>query len=1289
MKKTGKQSESIRFRHKAEALLKEKALTDRSQLSDADIIKLIHEIEVYQIELELQNEDLINGREQIKAAVDRYTELYDFAPTGYFTLSEEGKILELNLSGARMLGKERRKLINSHFAFFISLDTRPSFNDFFLRVNTSGVKETCEVRLNTRNDEPVYVHIEGILSENGKVCHVTVVDISETKLAVKSLELLNRQKNLILQAAGEGILGIDINGIQTFVNPMASEILGYTAEELLGKNSHMVFHHHYQDGALYPAEKCPIYATMQTGSSNRGEEYFWRKDGTGFPIEYSSLPIIEDGRITGAVITFRDITERKNAEQNLLQSEERYKSLFQDNYSVMLLIDPESGDIKDANPSACQYYGWSHAEICSRNISDINTMTQAEVDSALKHAKTEKIRQFEFKHHKASGEVRDVEVYSGPISFGDTKLLYSIIHDITERKQAEESIKESRQKLAFANNQLIMAQYVGHTGSWFYDLKTQKLTGTEEAYHLFGLDKDQEDFDIESIEACIPEKERVHQALIDLIQNGIPYDVEYVVHPADGSSPRTVISKAILEKNPDGNSLALIGVIQDITERKQSEQILNARLRLTEFSQSHTRNELQQKLLDELELLTDSRIGFFHSIDSDQNSLTLQSWSTNTLQNMCKADARGQHYPIDKAGVWVDCFHQRKAVIHNDYMNLPGRHGLPDGHAPVIREMAVPVFRNDLIVAIVGLGNKPGEYVENDIEVVSLLADMAWDITERKGAEEALVESEAKLNHAQEIARMGNWELDLVTNNVTWSKNYFRILGMQPDARKLSKDDFMKIVHPGDIHLIDEIFREINKNRKPESVDIRLTMPDGSIKWVQNTIVPRYDRDNLVSLSGVNIDISEKKLAEMQVLELNAGLERKIKERTAQLAEANEHLKLEIEERQQSEEKIKEARNEAEQANLAKSEFLSRMSHELRTPMNSILGFAQLMQMQELGNAQKKGVSHILTSGKHLLHLINEILDISRIEAGRIVLSMEPVQLYALIMETIDVVHPEAAKRNLNMDLEPSPANQFFVKADPQRLKQVLLNLVNNAIKYNREEGWVIIKTEQGPTHSDGTVSVRISITDTGIGISVEDIPKLSQPFERIGAAKSEIEGTGLGLTVVKKLMEAMGGTFGVDSTLGEGSTFWIELPMASQPVLRNEWSADISKQKESNTGQSGTILYIEDNISNSELVQEILQNHRPEIRVITSPSGKLALEEAAGLIPDLILLDLDLPDMNGSEVFDALKAGADTCAIPVVIISADAMPQQIEKLMLAGARDYLTKPLNITEFLTMIDEWF
>jgi len=1237
----------------------------------------------------MQNHELIERKDQIKIAAEKYAELYDFAPTGYFTLSEKGVITGLNFSGAKMLGKERRNLINNHFNLFISKDTRPVFNEFFLRVSTSGAKETCEVRLNAGNDEPVYIHIEGLLSENGKVCHVTVVDISETKKAVKSLELLNRQKNRILEAAGEGILGVDIQGIQTFVNPMACEILGYTAEELLGKNSHAVFHHHYKDGALYPAEKCPIFSTKHTGIANHGEEYFWRKDGSCFPVEYSSLPIIEDGRITGAVVTFRDITERKNAEQSMLQSEGRYKSLFQDNYSVMLLIDPESGEIKDANPSACQFYGWSHAEICNMNISDINTMTQAEVDSALKHAKTEKIRQFEFKHHKASGEVRDVEVYSGPISFGDTKLLYSIIHDITERKQAEESIKESRQKLAFANNQLIMAQGVGRTGSWFYDLKTLRLTGTSEAYRLFGLDKDQEDFDIESIEACIPERERVHLAMLDLIQKNIPYDVEYVVHPADGSSPRTVISKAILEKDPDGNLLSLIGVLQDITERKQSEQILNARLRLTEFSKSHSRNELQQKLLDELELLTNSHIGFFHSIDADQNSLTLQSWSTNTLQNMCKAESRGMHYPIDKAGVWVDCFRQRKAVIHNDYMSLPGRQGLPDGHAPVIREMAVPVFRNDLIVAIVGLGNKPGDYNENDIEIVSLLADMAWDITERKGAEEALVQSEAKLNYAQEIAGMGNWELDLITNKVSWSNNYFRLLGMQPDDRKISNDDFIKIVHPGDVHLIDEIFREITKTRKPASVDIRLTMPDGSIKWVQNTIVPRYDRDNLVSLSGVNIDISEKKLAEMQVLELNAGLERKIEERTAQLAEANEHLKLEIEERKQSEEKITEARNEAEQANLAKSEFLSRMSHELRTPMNSILGFAQLMQMQELGNAQKKGVNHILNSGKHLLHLINEILDISRIEAGRIVLSMEPVQLYALIMETIDVVHPEAAKLNLNIDLESSPANLLFVNADRQRLKQVLLNLVNNGIKYNREGGQVMIKTESIPWHIDRTVSVRISITDTGIGISAEDIPKLSQPFERIGAAKSEIEGTGLGLAVVKKLMEAMGGRYGVHSTLGEGSTFWIELPLASQQTARNDRPDYVLKQKDSNKKQSGTILYIEDNISNAELVKEILQNHRPEIRVITSPSGRLALEEAAGLIPDLILLDLDLPDMSGSDVFDALQANSDTCAIPVVIISADAMPLQIEKLMLAGTRDYLTKPLNITEFLTMIDEWF
>ena len=399
-------------------------------------------------------------------------------------------------------------------------------------------------------------------------------------------------------------------------------------------------------------------------------------------------------------------------------------------------------------------------------------------------------------------------------------------------------------------------------------------------------------------------------------------------------------------------------------------------------------------------------------------------------------------------------------------------------------------------------------------------------------------------------------------------------------------------------------------------------------------------------------------------------------------------MMIDITERKRIEEDLMTARIEADKANRAKSEFISRMSHELRTPMNSILGFAQLMGMGDLPPAHRKGVNHILNSGHHLLRLINEVLDISRIEAGHLLLTYEPVELSGIIREMIDVLHPYAKERNQEICLEVSPANNLVVRADRQRLRQVLLNLMNNAVKYNREGGSVIIRTLLEKKKSPGISTVKITVSDTGPGIREEELGKLFLPFERIGAEKTGIEGTGLGLALAKELVDAMGGRIGVESVPGKGSTFWIEIQYNEDQLTAENQAGEPSAPGTVSVGKSGTVLYIEDNASAAELVGGIVRDLRPAIHFITTRFGKLAVKLAHQSRPDLILLDLNLPDSYGLEVLATLRADAALKSIPVVIVSADATPARVSMLKKFGAEDYLTKPIDIIMFLQVVDKW-
>ena len=387
-----------------------------------------------------------------------------------------------------------------------------------------------------------------------------------------------------------------------------------------------------------------------------------------------------------------------------------------------------------------------------------------------------------------------------------------------------------------------------------------------------------------------------------------------------------------------------------------------------------------------------------------------------------------------------------------------------------------------------------------------------------------------------------------------------------------------------------------------------------------------------------------------------------------------------ITERALLEQAQQEARVAAEDANRSKSEFLSRMSHELRTPLNAVLGFGQLLEMDGLEGEHADSVQQILKGGRHLLDLINEVLDIARIESGKLRMSMEPIQMATALRETIELIRPLAADRRIELRTEGSWSDESCVKADHQRLKQVMLNLLSNAVKYNREGGTVTVRCIEG----DGR-RLRVEVSDDGPGIRPEFMQRLFVPFDRLGAEATGVEGTGLGLALSKGLIEAMGGTLGADSALGRGSTFFIELPLATTVATSADGELEAEDLAISAPADSYMLLYIEDNLANLKLIEGAL-NRRPGLTLLTAMQGSVGLDLARKHRPDLILLDLHLPDVPGHELLRHLQADPTTRAIPVIVISADATPGQVQNLLAAGAHAYLTKPIDVSRFFQLVD---
>jgi PAS domain S-box-containing protein len=551
------------------------------------------------------------------------------------------------------------------------------------------------------------------------------------------------------------------------------------------------------------------------------------------------------------------------------------------------------------------------------------------------------------------------------------------------------------------------------------------------------------------------------------------------------------------------------------------------------------------------------------------------------------------------------------------------------------------------------IARKPGATPADDRYIV-----LSRDITDRKRAEIALLHSEQSFRHFFDAGLVGMAISLPNQHHSLFNQRLAEILGR--NGRDMYRQTWAEMTHPDDLALEEPLFADILAGRREGyTLDKRYLRPDGSV--VHAALAVRCERDAQGQVTRFFViveDITQRELAK------------------AELARHREHLEHLVAERSQA---LVAALASAEAASRAKSEFLSRMSHELRTPLNAIQGFSQLLELDpQLAPQSQRHVQEIRGASHHLLNLINDVLDLAQVESGKIGLAPQALPVAELLADVLTLLQPLAQRRAVQFQVQAQPG--LLMRADRTRLKQVLLNLVSNAIKYNREGGGVTLIAQP----ADGE-QVRVTVRDTGNGIPPERQGQLFEPFNRLGAEVGAVEGSGIGLSICRRLVDAMGGRIGVQSAPGQGSEFWLELPRAStaDPAPAAEPSAPRVPLAPLQL-RPATVLCVEDNEVNLVLIEQIMARH-PMLRLVTATTATEGRLRARELQPDLMLLDIGLPDMDGHALMALLRQDPLTAHIPTVAVTANALPADIDRAMKSGFDHFLPKPIDLVQFDAML----
>jgi PAS domain S-box-containing protein len=682
--------------------------------------------------------------------------------------------------------------------------------------------------------------------------------------------------------------------------------------------------------------------------------------------------------------------------------------------------------------------------------------------------------------------------------------------------------------------------------------------------------------------------------------------------------------------------------------------------------------EITDFALEEGVRLTNSQIGYLHFINEDQLSLQLFTWSKEVYRQ-CYAE-KNSHYPLEQAGVWVDCVRQRRSVIHNDYQNLPDKKGYPIGHIHVVRHLSVPVLDGDRVVAVAGVGNKTEPYDETDARQLSLFMNGMWALLQRKRAELALQRLNAELEQrvkertteVQDLynnAPCGYHSLDADGLIVHINDTELRWLGYTAEEL-VDREHFSKLLTESSRRLFQQNYPLLKERGWVKDLEFEMIRKDG-------TILPVLLSETAVRDTAGNYVMSRSTL-------------------------------FDITARKQTEEALHCSRDELSAANSAlakaarlKDEFLANMSHELRTPLTAILNLAEALQEQIYGSLNDKQLKYLHTieaSGRHLLELINDILDLSKIEAGHLHLHMEKCAVADVCQSSLQLIKEMAHKKRQQVFFAINPRS-IDLYADARCLKQMLFNLLGNAVKFTPEGGQIGLDV-QGDT---AVGIVRLSVWDTGIGIATADLPKLFRPFSQLDSGLArQYSGTGLGLSLVQRMVDLHGGSLSVESVLGQGSRFTITLPWhLAAPMAFSLSQGDISATapqpltegpKGPGVREKPLILLVDDNETTLSLYADYLQ--LKGYQTVIARDGSEAVQMAQTTTPDLILMDIQMPELDGLAATQRIRANPHQgiAATPIIALTALAMSGDRERCLAAGVDDYLSKPVNFQQLIEVIE---